>query len=76
MNYFENHFLKFISFYIKIMPDKAFNRELGNLSVGCKYRKNNTCTWRGLLKDYQVYKSTFVIIYLYILCFFFKVTYR
>jgi len=46
------------------MPDKAFKRELDQVLVGCKYRKNKTCSWKGPVKDYQVYKSKFVIIYL------------
>jgi hypothetical protein len=41
------------------MPDKAFNKELVNISINCLHQKDKTCSWKGLLKDYQVYKSNF-----------------
>jgi len=37
------------------MPDKAFKKELDNLSVGCMYRKDKQCPWIGFLRDYQLH---------------------
>jgi len=39
----------------KIMPDKAFKRELDVLQVECMHQKDKICSWEGQLKDYQIH---------------------
>lgn len=39
---------------LKIMPDRAFKREMDSLQVICIHKKEENCDWIGPLSAYQV----------------------
>jgi hypothetical protein len=41
-------------FILKIMPDRAFKRELDSLQVTCCHKEDKNCAWVGPLNAYQV----------------------